>query len=286
MFSGKLPSLSRKNGASLASLLAVVLAATPSQAYQRTMTCTRDGGIFACEAGEEPKGIRWKDRDISYVINQVGSDDLALGSDGKLSPELREAIALSFSPWTEPECSHLKISDGGETALAAIGFDRDAENTNLIVWQEDWPYDGDADAYALTSVTFSASTGIISDADIELNGEYFTWSILDQPEADQVDLRNTLTHEVGHFVGFDHSADFEATMYGRAPLGEVSKRTLAQDDLDGLCAVYVPETEVEEDTSRGCQSASLRGGHAPAEALLGALALLALCGVTRRRQER
>jgi MYXO-CTERM domain-containing protein len=51
-------------------------------------------------------------------------------------------------------------------------------------------------------------------------------------------VRNTVTHEVGHFLGLDHTPIEAATMFATAPRGETAKRDLHQDDIDGLCAIY------------------------------------------------
>src|SRR5262249_48130098 len=52
------------------------------------------------------------------------------------------------------------------------------------------------------------------------------------------DLQSALTHEMGHFIGFDHSPDPESTMYFKAPSCEIKKRDLTDDDVLGLCTVY------------------------------------------------
>src|SRR5204862_6586571 len=78
------------------------------------------------------------------------------------------------------------------------------------------------------------------------------------------DLQNTLTHEFGHLLGLDHncygSADRsrgidqnghavpdcnrappavqEATMYASVMRGDVARRDLSADDIDGVCAIY------------------------------------------------
>jgi hypothetical protein len=104
-----------------------------------------------------------------------------------------------------------------------------------------------------------------------------------------MDLRNTVTHEVGHFIGLAHVGDQTATMYSRSTIGQQAMRTLAADDQDGLCDIYPaagatltcvagPITADEEDG--GCGSAGGAG-------LLGALlAGLALAGSNIRPRRR
>lgn len=221
----------------------LILAPTTSFAYEQTMTCSNNAGaMFPCGANESPLPVCWSERSINYVINSAGSDDLRMDDGSPLSLALEEAVQGAFAAWTGPECSNISITYNGTTEDNRVGYFKDGKDTNLIIWQEEWPY-ADTSAYALTSVTFSASDGSISDADIELNGEFFTWSTKEIPGPNEVDLRNTLTHEIGHFIGFDHSSLPEATMFASAPLGETSKRTLAEDDLDGVCAVYTPQEE-------------------------------------------
>jgi hypothetical protein len=115
-------------------------------------------------------------------------------------------------------------------------------------------WDHDARYLALTTTTYRVSTGEIIDADIEVNGTSegvrggFPFTCVDPPATtcsriDQqgcifMDLRNTITHEVGHVVGFAHDAVPGSAMNGQASAGEVGKRWLHADDVAGMCAVY------------------------------------------------
>ncbi len=185
---------------------------------------------------------------------------------------------------------------------------------------EDWR------TLALTSVLYYPDTGRIVDADVEMNGWdgrgagtaiesgtappshgwYFT---CDDPRAGEpgalprcadygdagcyyADLRNTLTHEVGHFVGLRHVCDAtggggsdadlppcnpsyeQTTMYPLTAPGDVAKRTLDPDDVAGVCAIYPASS-----SGGGCGCGA---GGAP-----GALAaLLAVAALWPRRRSR
>jgi hypothetical protein len=147
---------------------------------------------------------------------------------------------------------------------------------------------------ALTSVLYDPTTGRIIDADIEVNGWdgvagqivaqgaslpkhgwYFTCYPGTQPAATCstygqgscafMDLQNTVTHEVGHFVGLGHSPVAGSTMERSTQPREVSKRDLAADDQAGVCAIY-PEP------SGGCGCGGGAGAGA-ASLLVAALAL-------------
>lgn len=100
---------------------------------------------------------------------------------------------------------------------------------------EVWPYGGTI--FALTVVTFDQCTGEIVDADIQLDdgGHSFCDGTCGPG---QQDLSNTLTHEIGHLLGLDHSLAAEATMDSSGPSGQTKKATLHGDDHQGVCAAY------------------------------------------------
>jgi MYXO-CTERM domain-containing protein len=169
----------------------------------------------------------------------------------------------------------------------------------------------------LTSSEVSNRSGGMTRAAIEVNAVDFTWTdLVVHPERARTttqDLQNALTHELGHFVGLDHNCTssgvdpalmldehdnpapdcdtapesiMEATMYPTAPQGDLQKRTLAQDDLNGLCAIYPSEQDPKvcappwvQEEGCGCATA----GRTPAAAV-GALAALALATLARRRR--
>jgi hypothetical protein len=229
-------------------LLAVVLVAVgfipEATAFKRTQTCDSTGTL-ACDPGEEPKPIEWPIRCIHYRINEQGSDDFPADPGSDFSSELRQIVRDSFGVWNDVNCSDFQMVDNGLTFVDDAEYLQSSpdENQNVIVWKDDrWPYQNTG-AFAITSVTFNPRTGIIADADIEVNSDTWTYAHLDSSQTGNssmtVDLQNTLTHEVGHFLGLDHPPNAsEATMFGTAPAGEIKKRSLEQDDIDGICAIY------------------------------------------------
>lgn len=181
----------------------------------------------------------WDRRSIPWRMHVAGSDDVGLDL-------ATDAAKRSFEQWEAVTCSDVDFGYAGLTDDDFVGFRQQGANENVVVWREsDWPHE--LGVIAVTTVTFCTRVqgsvcptgGLILDADIELNGADFTFTIVDTSGAsDRYDLRNTLTHEIGHLLGFGHSADQEATMFLSAPPGERKKRDLAPDDEAALCDSY------------------------------------------------
>jgi hypothetical protein len=268
----------RTSAASLVGFCLFLLAPPASADFVQTMTCYPTG-MFQCRPGETPLPVQWPQRRISYHINENGSADLHTGL---ISDDLKESIIASFETWNEPGCSDLELDYRELTPRAEIGYQEGLgeDNINVVVWRDDdWPY-GSYAAVALTTVTFRPSTGVIVDADIEMNGAMYTFTDTDNPAQAIVDVRNTLTHEVGHFIGLDHTNERDATMFGTAPPGELSKRILHPVDIAGLCHIYpegVPPVEGPDDgtTTQRRWCASGLTSHAPSSPLSVAVSLLA-----------
>jgi len=218
-------------------VLATIAPATSAEAYLRTQTCDPAGvSNRLCNPGELPLPVYWPSPCQTYYLNRQGSNDF-----GGLSQELELLVQESFTEWSRHECSSVLLEYGGDTCNTNIGREDEditGGNQNLVIWIEDqWPHS--SDAIALTTVSTNPNTGEIQDADIEFNGQYFTFANLANEQDGLMDVKNTLVHEVGHFIGFDHEFQIqEATMYPSALFGEIYKRDLHQDDLNGLCAVY------------------------------------------------
>jgi hypothetical protein len=149
-----------------------------------------------------------------------------------------DAVDASFRPWRSPENTSIEFLSMGCTD--ATPNRNDGINTIAIISSE-WPYD--PAAIAITRNFYvsgtSARAGQILDTDILINEVDFTFSTTGA--AGRHDVRNILTHEVGHFLGLGHEAgtiDPDATMYALAAPGETKKRDLAENDLQGLLAAY------------------------------------------------
>lgn len=279
-------------------VLLLVTVPVESDAYIRTETCGTDG-VRMCEDNEVGLPLYWRSPCVEYKVNEEGTSQV---ESDRIADTTYEAIRASFNAWNNVECSELQMVDGGTTSVTAAEGPPtgDNERMSLVVFRDsDWDSVVGATrrAYALTSVSYLPDTGQILDADIEINSEGYELNILGEPRPTQADLQNTLTHEVGHFLGLAHPPEPEATMWGDAPLGETKKRSLAQDDIDGICDAYGFEGEPkvcedpedfeqdrpdDGDTRRGCCTTSVDTALPPSMALLFALSLLLTARLRRR----
>jgi hypothetical protein len=295
--------------------LLLCLVATPAGAYVRSRT-SHNTPIF------------WPSSCVFVQPDSGGSPDLA--------PDVLAAtIMQSMNDWIQPmmSCSTMQLMYDQPAPLEAH-----LDGKNIIKFRTDrWCHPNDAQnnnvcyepANAAITTVFhldhpgESDDGYILDADVELNAINFTFAILNadgtipagvtaRPGTTIVDMENTLTHELGHLLGLDHTCKDAATpanevdetgmppppcnaippaertkivdavMYNFTMTGDVTKRTLKQDDLNGACAIYPSTNKYKcvrvnpsSYTHGGCALAGRSATGAGALGLLlGALALL------------
>ncbi len=175
--------------------------------------------------------LRWASpAAIAITVNATGSDDIA---DGSHLP----ALQLAIRAWNDATgTTATLVEDTSGTGRART--DWAADDIHTILFDED-----DSSGYfpfgtgivALTPVWFSGS-GYIADADVLFNGSDFTFTTEGTPGA--FDVQDVATHELGHFLGLDHSGWAGATMYPYVDPAVILHRSLSADDERGLRDAY------------------------------------------------
>jgi hypothetical protein len=127
--------------------------------------------------------------------------------------------------------------------LVEYNQDPDTANANIWLFRDQWSDPEDIGTLALTTVTFDPDTGQIYDADVEINSGQNHITVGD--ESVVFDLQSIVVHEAGHTLGLSHSSVAYATMFYRYDQndGTLLLRTLSDDDVAGICAVYPPGQE-------------------------------------------
>lgn len=213
-------------------------------------------------------------------------------------------IEASIATWNDStaSCAAQHLINEGARAVEVNARDK----TNVVKFRDtSWcrpATDEDPDrcyqpaSAGITTVTYvndgGDRDGAIVDADIEINGVHFAIAIAGQTLATDKpyisDLQNTLTHELGHLQGLEHtclaSGDpprvddrgtlvpacssmsdpriaeiIDTTMYPFQESGETKKSTLAPDDIAAICAIFpkaTPGTCEPVGASGGCCSAA------------------------------
>jgi hypothetical protein len=215
----------------------------------------------------------WESGCVFITVDSAGTKEIA--GDNEF-PVISESIAT----WNDntASCSYIQLIEEGKKPIET-GRDK----VNIIKFRDQsWCRPATKDdparchpdsAAGITTATYvddsgSSRDGAIVDSDVELNGVNFSISVNGQTQGTEPctsELKNTLTHELGHLLGLEHTClaagdpprvDGDgmavptctsamsntsitgATMFNYQACGEVTKETLSQDDIDAVCAIY------------------------------------------------
>ncbi|TKJ48032.1 hypothetical protein CEE34_00965 [Candidatus Aerophobetes bacterium Ae_b3a] len=176
-------------------------------------------------------GLHWDDSDlpVRWEINQDGTADCT----GEF-----DAIRAGYQTWENVSGSYFSETYLGTTSRGLSYPTRDGYN--VVSWGDSEP---GGSVIAVCWTWYDTATLEIVECDIEFQND-IVWS--STGEAGKFDVQNIATHEFGHtlLLGdlyYPTSEHSEKTMYGWSSEGETKKRTLHQDDIDGIRYIY-PES--------------------------------------------
>ena len=219
--------------------------------------------FVSLQAGNLP--FYWPNSTITFTINEVADPGTTDESDVA-------AVRLGFEAWSKVPSSRLDFVED-TSAASRSRTDWRSDNLHTVLWDtnnESGFFGAGSGLVAITPVDFDPSSGKIIDADILFNG---TKPFSTSGDAGKFDIQNIATHEVGHFVGLDHSAVIGATMNPFANTTDTRLRSLEADDIAAAGAIYPVGAEpgsIQGYVSRGGNPVS--GAHVVAEDMNGVAA--------------
>lgn len=228
---------------SAGSLLLLVLSARGASAFCQTTSCDPTKGLCPTDA----QGCFSTGFPLSWVSNCV---TVSVQADASPKQHIdyasaRSSVERAFEAWTSVSCDgdspSISVVVNGPVACDASEYNDERGNANIVIFREEkWPYPGAADALGMTRIRFDPASGEIWDSDIEVNAVDEPLSV-GEPPAGSVDLDSLLTHEAGHLLGLAHNTlDETATMFPGYHTGSIELRSLADDDIAGVCGIYPP----------------------------------------------
>jgi hypothetical protein len=191
--------------------------------------------------------VKWPKRRIvvafSSSLNSPGPN-FRLGTD--VTGAVRKAMArwagMANITFVESSSPAQSVSSASGDGVSLITVADTRENNALFT---------DAEMTGRTRVFYDPDTGAISEADICINphpslsdGTPVQFSTDGTPGT--YDLESTITHELGHLLGLDHSAVVASTMQAKQGLNGVyglpafTGRTLSEEDCERVRSLYGP----------------------------------------------
>ncbi len=188
------------------------------------VSCFWCSSAFAYKVKKTKNGntIKWNTNTVTYYVNPSGGP-----------PDNIAAIQAAMKTWTDVPASSFCFVYGGPTTRAERNPN---DGINIVCFRKMRTKARVARNY----VQWNKESGKLYDSDIVLNTAH-KLSAADACPEDSYDIQGVLTHELGHALILNElykQTHNEKTMYWKENKGDMKKRTLDQDDIDGISSLY------------------------------------------------
>ena len=202
-------------------------------------------------SGQTVRKIHWPRKTIEIALS---NSLLSPGSNIKPDSDVVGAVRRALARWSNLSNINFVVTWSNATSISPADAGDGVSLVTIADTPENEAFNSETTT-GRTRVFFDPETGSIAEADISINprpraedGTQLQFSTDGTPGT--YDLEATFTHEIGHFLGLDHSAVWSSTMQGRQAyngtfgLPALTERTLSEDDRQKVRSLYGPKTRL------------------------------------------